>query len=91
MFQTIVIGLSIVVLTAIGYVVLKAWRAQGQRQETFQASLQQAPVSVPVPAPAPPVVAQVAEEPPRVVAPAGPNPPSTAPPKRVVTFTPSMK
>ena len=93
MFQTILIGLSIVVLTAIGYVLFKAWRKGNERQETFQASLQQVPPAAlaPIPAPAPPVVAQIAEEPPRVVAPAGPNPPSAAPPKKVVTFTPEAE
>lgn len=50
--------------------------------------MKQAP---PAPAPAPVIVAPIAEEPPRVIAPAGPNSPNAAPPKKVVTFSPEAQ
>lgn len=84
MFQTILIGLSLVVVAAIGYVLFKAYWTQSKEKETFQASLapQPAPVEAPKVAPSP--------EPPQVVAPAGPNPPNAAPPKKVTFAAPEQ-
>lgn len=80
MFQTILIGLSLLVIATIGYVLLKAYWNQSSQKDAFQAAR-----AVPAPVVAP--VAVISPEPPRVVAPAGPNPPNAAPPKKV-TFAP---
>jgi len=87
MFQTILIGISLVVISSIGYVLFKAWRVRAERQEEFQASLKAA-VPAPAAAPAPPVALTPPAEEPRVVAPAGPNPPNALSPSKKVTFSP---
>jgi hypothetical protein len=92
MFQTILIGLSLVVLSAIGFVLFKRWRAQSLRQEEFQNSLKAAaapaPPAVVIPEPAPIVALTPPAEVPRVTTPAGPNPPNALSPSKKVTFSP---
>ena len=90
MFQTILIGISLVVISSIGYVLFKAWRARAERQEEFQASLKAAaPATVAEPpAPAPVVALTPPAEAPRVITPAGPNPPNALSPSKKVTFSP---
>ena len=83
MFQTILVGIALVVISSIGYVLLKAYWNQSSKKETFQAAF----VAAAAPAPSPAPAVAVSPEPPRVVMPAGPNPPSAAPPKKV-TFAP---
>lgn len=87
MFQTILIGLSLVVLSAIGFVLFKRWRAQSLRQEEFQASLK-ATVPVAIPEPAPVVALTPPAEAPRVTTPAGPNPPNALSSSKKVSFSP---
>jgi len=87
MFQTILIGLSLVVLSAIGYVLFNRWRSQSLRQEEFQASLK-ATIPAAIPAPAPVVALTPPAEVPRVTTPAGPNPPNALSPSKKVTFSP---
>jgi type IV secretory pathway VirB10-like protein len=82
MFQTILIGISLVVLASIGYVVFRAYWNQTKEKEDFQNSIRASQ-----PAPVEPPKIAVSPEPPQVVAPAGPNPPSAAPSKKV-TFAP---
>jgi hypothetical protein len=86
MFQTILIGLALVVLSAIGYVLVRAYLNKSSKKEEFQAAL----TAKPVPAAAPAPIAAVSPEPPQVTMPAGPNPPSAAPPKKV-TFAPETQ
>ena len=92
MFQTILIGISLVVISSIGYVLFKAWRARAERQEEFQASLKAAATVTEPPAAlsnaAPSVALTPPAETPRVVAPAGPNPPNALSPSKKVTFSP---
>lgn len=88
MFQTILIGLALVVLSAVGYVFLKAYLNKSSKKEAFQAAVAAKPTPVPAPAAAP--VAAVSPEPAQVTMPAGPNPPSAAPPKKV-TFAPETQ
>jgi hypothetical protein len=89
MFQTILIGIALVVLSSIGYVLLKAYWKQSSKKEEFQAAL----VSVATPAPTMPLTTTaVSPEPPRVVAPAGPNPPNAAAaPSKKVSFAPDTQ
>ncbi len=82
MFQTILIGISLVVIAAIGYLVLRAYWNQSKEKEEFRIAQR--------PALADPPKETVSPEPPQIVAPAGPNPPNAAPPKKV-TFAPEEK
>lgn len=76
MFKTIIIGVSILVLVSVVYVLAKAYRNGTMRLETFQNSATKNPTLA-----APPghVQQTVSMEPPRVVSPAGPNPPNQRP------------
>ena len=90
MFQTILISLALLVLSAVGYVFLKAYWNKSSKKEAFQAAtVAVAPASV-MPAPATAPIAAVSPEPPQVTMPAGPNPPSAAPSKKV-TFAPETQ
>ncbi len=82
MFQTILIGLALIVLASIGYVVFRAYWNQAKEKEEFRNAQK--------PALAEPPKETINPEPPQVVMPAGPNPPSAAPQKKV-TFAPEEK
>ena len=93
MFQTILIGISILVISSIAYVLFRAYRNGALRMEMFQSSVKHTMSSAPpMPEPAPPIKASLAEEPPRVVVPSGPNPPNAAPPAaKGIAFPPETK
>ena len=89
MFQTILIGISILVISSIAYVLFRSYRNGALRMEMFQSAVKQAPQTL---EPAPPVKASLAEEPPRVITPSGPNPPNAAPPPaKAIDFPPDTK
>lgn len=93
MFQTVLIGLSLLVISSIAYVVFRAWRNGVALSEPFQRMRSTLPNLAPAaaPAPAPPVAIPVSTEPPRIVAPAGPNPPNATGPAKKVSFSPEAE
>jgi hypothetical protein len=93
MFQTILIGLSVLVISSIAYVVFRAWRNGISLNEPFQRQRSTPPIVAPasIPAPAPPVDIPVSMEPPRIVAPAGPNSPNATGGSKKVSFSPEAE
>ena len=89
MFQTVLIGLSLLVISSIVYVVFRAWRNGMARSEPFQRQGSMPPILAP--ASAPPVEVPVSTEPPRIVAPAGPNPPNASGGGKKVSFSPEAE
>ena len=87
MFTKIAIGLAILVGISIAYVVGKAYWNGTMRLDAFQnkvktvsAQQQVRPAVEPTPAPAPVVTKDASPEPPREIAPGGPNPPAARSP-----------
>jgi hypothetical protein len=89
MFQSVLIGLSLLVISSIAYVVFRAWRNGISLSEPFQRQRSTPPILSP--ASAPPVAVPVSAEPPRIVAPAGPNPPNASGPTKKVSFSPEAE
>ena len=84
MFDTVLLAISIAVFLYVAYLILRAykpsWFYVAPKMEPFVTkprTLINTPPT-PIPAPAPPVMQDLPEEP-RVVAPGGPNPPNAAP------------